>query len=118
MDDKTVNFTVWGEPCGKARPKFARRGEYVHTYTPEKTVNYETRVKLSYSQEYSGVTFEKDEPLCMTIHAFMTIPQSASKRKVGYMRQGLLRPTKKPDWDNIAKTIGDALNKVAYPDDK
>lgn len=28
------------------------------------------------------------------------------------------RPTKKPDADNIAKTICDALNGVAYDDDK
>lgn len=30
---------------------------------------------------------------------------------------GLIRPTKKPDIDNITKAILDALNKVAYKDD-
>ena len=29
-----------------------------------------------------------------------------------------IRPTKKPDMDNILKIIADALNKVAYYDDK
>lgn len=30
----------------------------------------------------------------------------------------LILPTTKPDWDNIAKNICDALNGVVYPDDK
>lgn len=28
-----------------------------------------------------------------------------------------IRPTKKPDWDNIGKIICDSLNGVAYRDD-
>lgn len=34
------------------------------------------------------------------------------------MLQGKILPTKKPDCDNIAKIICDALNGVAYDDDK
>jgi Holliday junction resolvase RusA-like endonuclease len=33
------------------------------------------------------------------------------------MAKGLLRPTKKPDYDNVQKIVGDALNQVAYKDD-
>ena len=33
------------------------------------------------------------------------------------MLNGELRPTKKPDCDNIAKVILDALNGIAYHDD-
>lgn len=33
------------------------------------------------------------------------------------MLLGLIRPTKKPDIDNITKAVLDALNKVAYKDD-
>ena len=33
------------------------------------------------------------------------------------MRSGIIRPTKKPDFDNIAKIICDALNGIAYKDD-
>lgn len=29
----------------------------------------------------------------------------------------MIRPTKKPDWDNIGKIVTDALNGVAYHDD-
>ena len=34
------------------------------------------------------------------------------------MVAGLIHPTKKPDADNIAKIIMDALNGVAYEDDR
>lgn len=33
------------------------------------------------------------------------------------MLTGEIRPTKKPDWDNIGKVVCDALNKIAYDDD-
>ena len=33
------------------------------------------------------------------------------------MLTGNLRPTKKPDLDNVAKIILDSLNKIAYDDD-
>jgi Holliday junction resolvase RusA-like endonuclease len=33
------------------------------------------------------------------------------------MLDGIVRPTKKPDFDNIGKIICDALNKIAYDDD-
>lgn len=33
------------------------------------------------------------------------------------MQQGIIRPTKKPDADNIAKVVLDALNNICYKDD-
>lgn len=111
----TIEFVVPGEPVGKARLRHTRNG---HTYTPEKTTSYENLVKLMYSQKYKGISFDADTPLSISIAACMTIPQSASKTKADMMRQNILLPTKKPDCDNIAKIICDALNGIAYPDDK
>lgn len=47
----------------------------------------------------------------------MQIPKSARKDEQKRMQQGKTRPTKKPDIDNIVKTI-DALNGLAFEDDK
>lgn len=33
------------------------------------------------------------------------------------MLDNVIRPTKKPDWDNIGKIVCDALNKTAFHDD-
>lgn len=114
-----IEFTVLGEPFGKQRPQFAKRGNFVTTRTPQKTVNYETLVQLSYMEKYKKMYFDVDEPLCITIRAFKSPPSSGvSKKKRLAMLQHKIFPTKKPDWDNIGKIIGDSLNSVAYPDDK
>ena len=49
-----MKFTIPGAPQGKARPKVVRRGAFSKAYTPEKTVNYEALVKLSYQQAAGG----------------------------------------------------------------
>jgi Holliday junction resolvase RusA-like endonuclease len=85
-----------------------------HTYTPDKTVNYETLVK----QLYITQGHERLEgALKLTVNAFFSIPKSTSKKNKEKMLQGEIRPTKKPDWDNVGKIISDALNEMAYKDD-
>lgn len=48
----------------------------------------------------------------------MPIPKSTPKYKRPDMITGKTRPTVTPDWDNIGKLVCDALNGVAYDDDK
>lgn len=108
-----ISFIIPGEPCGKGRPRFTAGGR---AYTPAKTANYETLVKWYYQQSAKGFRFT-DKPLKMMVTAYFQIPASASTKKKAEMRYGFIRPTKKPDWDNIGKIIADALNGVAYPDD-
>lgn len=57
------------------------------------------------------------EPLEVQITAIYEPPKSTSKREKARMLSGELLPTKKPDADNIAKVVLDALNGVAYRDD-
>ena len=54
----------------------------------------------------------------MDIKAFFKIPKSTSKKQKERMLTGEIRPTKKPDMDNIVKAVADALNGIAYEDDK
>ena len=100
---------------GKQRPKFARAGQYTKTYTPEKTVNYETLVKEMYA--LSKGKYYENEQLLINVIAYFPIPKSKSKKVQEAMENGDLRPTKKPDCDNILKIICDALNGIAYKDD-
>lgn len=113
----SVKFEVLGVPVGKSRPKFSTVNGHAVAYTPAKTANYETLVKLSYQQKYAGCTFEKNVPLMADITALFPIPKSASKKLQAKMLSGAVRPTKKPDCDNIIKAVLDALNGVAYYDD-
>lgn len=102
---------------GKQRPKFSRQGQFVKTYTPQKTVNYETYVKQCFLMKYQDYTPLEDK-LCVRIHAHFPIPKSFSKKKREQAVMGMLKPTKKPDCDNIAKIVLDSLNGLAFIDDK
>lgn len=112
-----VSFTILGEPQSKGRPRFSRAGAYVRTYTPDKTAAYENLVKLEYQRQCKGSRFDDEEYLDMRIFAFYGIPKSASKKKAKMMKDEVIRPTKKPDMDNVVKVIADSLNGVAYKDD-
>lgn len=111
-------FTVFGTPQGKERPRMTKRG---HTYTPEKTREYENLVKAEYDRQCKGRFFgevgELKMPIKVYIAAYFNIPKSFTKGKKSAAEYNIIRPTKKPDSDNIAKVICDALNGVAYLDD-
>lgn len=112
-----IRFTIPGEPVGKGRPRFSGGGQYVRTYTPKKTADYEGFVRACYNGVAKGFKFEDDKSLEMYIIAYFEIPKSANKKRTMLMQHNAIRPTKKPDADNILKIIADALNKVAYKDD-
>ena len=108
-----MHFEVMGMPQGKAR---ARTGKGF-SYTPEKTVLYENLIKTSFLAADNKKTFFDKEPVEMYITALFPIPKSTTKKDRERIRNKELFPTKKPDADNIAKVICDALNGVAYHDD-
>ena len=110
-----VKFIVLGEPKGKGRPRFSRNTG--HAVTPKDTVNYETLVRMEYANQCEDIKFPDKEMLDMRIKAFYSIPKSVSKKKRASMLAGELRPTKKPDMDNVIKIIADSLNQIAYRDD-
>jgi Holliday junction resolvase RusA-like endonuclease len=109
-------FFVPGQPQGKGRAKVTVRGKFAHAYTPDKTVNYEARIVGAYDVKYANQEL-CDEELRIIIRAVFPVPKSTSKKQAGLMLAGEIAPTKKPDADNIAKVICDALNGIAYTDD-
>ena len=110
-----IRFTIIGEPKGKGRPRFNTHTG--HAITPKDTVNYETLVHMEYMKQCENFRFPEDAMLDMRIKAFYSIPKSKSKKVKESMRKHIVRPTKKPDMDNVIKIIADALNQVAYRDD-
>lgn len=108
-------FIIKGKIRGKGRPRVLRSG---HTYTPKNTKDYEMLVKESYIAQCGTQNKIKEKPVQVSIHAHFLVPKSYTKKKRKAIKQGDLLPTKTPDIDNIAKIITDALNGVAYKDDK
>jgi Holliday junction resolvase RusA-like endonuclease len=109
-----IDFTVPGNPQGKARHRMTKSGR---TYTPDKTVAYESLVKLMYKEQAHGWAWGKGQQIGIKVVAYYGIPHSTARKYHGDMLHGKIRPTKKPDADNIAKIIADGLNGVAYYDD-
>ena len=111
-----AKFCIHGEPQGKGRPRFSTVCGHVKPRTPDETVLYENLVKTEYRQQ-SGVRFPDDAMLDVRIFAYYSIPKSVSTKKRQAMLDKRIRPTKKPDFDNIGKVICDSLNGIAYRDD-
>lgn len=111
-------FTIPGVPQGKARARtfYHKQANRVVSMTPEKTMLYENRIVQCFLDSCNETFFNK-EPLIMSIIAYFPIPKSTTKKDRLLISEGKLHPTKKPDADNIAKVICDALNGVAYGDD-
>lgn len=108
-----IEFTIMGEPFGKQRPKHSKYS----TYTPDETVQHEQLIQLAYKKIYRDFIFPKGTYISLTVVAYYGIPKNTSQKKRKLMNDKVIRPTKRPDWDNIGKLVSDALNKVAYYDD-
>ena len=111
-----MKFTIPGEPTGKGRPRVVKFGNRSMAFTPQKTVSYENLVKLEYQAQSEGECFG-DRQVRMNIKAYYGLPKSDSRNKRTAKLAGQIRPTKKPDIDNVYKIIADALNGIAYNDD-
>lgn len=115
----SVTIRLPGAPRGKGRHRaqLVRRGDaaHIHSHPDQKTEAYEGALRLA-----AGAAMRSRPlltgPLSVAIFAFMPIPASFSKRKRLDAIERRLRPTTKPDWDNIAKVI-DALNHIVWADD-
>ncbi len=112
-----VMYTVYGEPQGKGRPRFARRGSFTHAYTPEKTKTYEDEIRYM-ARCAMGASPPLETPVTVAIYIRMEIPKSFSKQKRKDALAGIIKPMKKPDIDNCAKCFLDAMNGYVYLDDK
>lgn len=106
------SIIVSGLPVGKGRPRMTVRGGHARAYTPEKTIRYENLVRTTFVSKYPDF-----KPLSghleVNIGAEFPIPKSWSKKKQGEA----FYVTKKPDIDNIIKSVFDGLNGVAWTDD-
>lgn len=113
-----IYFVIDGETIPKGRPKFSTKNGVYRSYTPQKTIDYEEHVRESYRAEYPLPTmpFGKDDPLEVVTNFYFAIPKATPKSKILKFLT-VLRPTKRPDLDNLYKSLTDALNGVCYPDD-
>ena len=107
-------FEVPGEIVGKERPRINMYTGRV--YTPNKTKDYEFLVQQYFKIKYPNYKMLEGR-ISIDIIAYLKIPKSTNKAKTQEMLENKLSPTKKPDADNIAKSILDAMNGFVFKDD-
>lgn len=101
-------FQVTGAVKGKPRPRFTKQGGFVRAYTPKDALDYERRIAQAYLD--AGGTM-REAPIHVDIRVYRKLPKGTPKKVAREL------DIKKPDIDNIAKSVLDALNGVAYQDD-
>ena len=106
-----ISFVVPGRPVPKGRPRVTRHG----TYTPKSTQEYEKAVRTAW-QNQSGKDFPADTPLAVFVYAHFEIPMSFSKKRRRAL-EGTPHTQQRGDLDNVVKSVLDALNGAAFPDD-
>lgn len=117
LSPQTVSFIVPGKPRPKGRPRATSVNGRAHVYTPRGTVNYEALVAMT-GRAAMGADRLIDGGVDISIVIGLRPPPSASSRVKSEMLQGRLLPTKRPDVDNVAKAIVDALNGIVFRDDR
>ena len=112
-----IRFVYYGDIKGKGRPRFRNAGKFIQTYTDSKTRDYEGSIKEAYLSANQESFLDPETSLTFKMKVFQPIPKSTSKKKKNEMLAGRIRPSKKPDIDNILKSVFDSLNQVAFYDD-
>lgn len=111
-----ITFMVEGTPVPKGRPRFARRGKFVSTYSPKTTVDYETKVAQA-AKLAMGSSEPLETPVGAYIYITLPVPSSYSKKRTQACLSGQERPIKKSDIDNYCKAVFDGMNGIVFADD-
>jgi Holliday junction resolvase RusA-like endonuclease len=111
-----LHFHIDGDPVPKGRPKFTSIAGFMRTYTPRKTVDYELTVRAA-AKSAMGPTDLLETPVGVYLYIRLPIPKSHSKKRREACLSGHEKPIKKPDIDNLAKSILDGMNGVIWKDD-
>ena len=107
-------FEVPGKIIGKGRPRLNSYTGVV--YTPTRTKDYESLVEQYFLLKYPRFKVLEGR-IKVSIIAYFSIPKTTKKADINEMLENNISPTKKPDIDNIVKSILDSMNKFAFKDD-
>jgi len=110
-------ITIPVEPTGQMRAKACIRGKHASVYKAKAQVGRENALMAHIAQHMPDAQFSG--PLLLGVRAYLSIPASKPKKWQEQARQGFIRPTVKPDLDNLTKQIKDCLTQMGvWADDK
>ncbi len=107
-----IKFTLPIVPTAQARPKVAVRGKFAQAYKTEGQKANERTLEACLKDHAPKAPLSG--PLALDFVAALPIPASASKKAREAMLAGHEFPAKKPDLDNIAKQLKDAMTRMQF----
>ena len=111
-----VTVVLMGPPTPFARMRIAARTGAHFVPAPQRNAMAALRIEAANTMLHLGLS-PLDEPLQLELLAELPIPASWSKRKRTDAILGIIRPTGRPDLDNVFKLMADAFNGVVFRDD-
>ena len=109
-----VAFYVPGEPKAQPRPRAFARGGKARVYNPHTSNEWKARVAIAAAKHFAADPIGKS--LAMQLNFRLPRPRSHFG-KDGLKPSAPVLPTGKPDIDNLAKAVIDALVGVGVLDD-
>jgi len=108
-----MKIFISGEPIAQPRVKVSTKGGFARAYTErDHPVHaYKQAIRLAYVNEGGEIL---EGPIEIRIACWFERPKGHSKKR---RKQAEPKATK-PDLDNLAKAILDALSEIAYNDDE
>lgn len=110
-------FIVYGDPVAQGRPRFTTKGGKARAYDPQKSSDFKEYVALVASQHRPKELLTGALELTVIFYRPLTKVIEKSEKKMAEVEAGTLLPITKPDVDNYAKGVKDALKGIIWKDD-
>lgn len=105
-------FIIPIAPTAQKRPRACVRGRHAMAYKDKGQRDNEQTIETFLAQHQPALPL--DGPVLLGVKAFMPIPKSMPRRKAEAAEAGSVRPTSKPDLDNLVKQIKDCMTRMGY----
>ncbi len=106
-------FVLSGNPIPQKQTRFTCQGGFPRAYDPSKKDLEMIRWQVKPFAPQTPL----QGPISLSLFFFLPIPKSASKARRDQMMRRIILPVVKPDEDNLAYIVTNALKKLVYEDD-
>lgn len=103
-------FEISGDPIPQKQTQWTRRG---HVYDPSK----KDKEQIQWQIRPNAPASPLQGAIEMHLTFYVAIPKGTSAIRRRQMLNGVILPTKRPDFDNLAYIITNALKGIVYQDD-